>query len=81
MRVSGIFHNFLNRRQSIIDRAQSVLAQRCHTKFDGFLTNENAGSAVVDHFPDGIRDFEEFIDALAAFVARLVAGFAAFSIV
>ncbi len=71
-----VFEDFLDGGQSIVDVAKAVFAECDHTEFDGLLFHDDAGAALVDEFADGVGDVHEFVDALAAFVAGVVAGVA-----
>src|SRR5262245_1254203 len=57
------------------------MAKGRHAELDRLLFQDNAGSALVDHFTERIGDVEEFVDALAAPVSGVVAIVATLSVV
>ena len=71
LRVRGIsrglcvFQHFFDGRQSLVDRAESVVAERDHPEFNRFLLHHHGRSALVDQFAQRVADVEQFVDALA----------------
>ncbi len=54
----GVFQDFLDGGIAVVDITQAVLAQGVHTQLDGFLFDDDGGSALGDEVADRVSDVE-----------------------
>src|SRR5262249_27071152 len=68
-----VLQHFLDRGFTFENTAQTVGPQRGHALLDRLLADDDRGCALCDQLANRLGDVEQFVDALAALVAGVVA--------
>ena len=77
----GIFDDFFDGSDTVVDRTKAVFAERRHAQLDRFLPYHHGRSAIADEITQRIGNFQKFVNSLASSVPRLIAHFTASSII
>ena len=77
---SSIPEHFFDSSVAGVDAAQAILAQRDHSKLNCFLFYCDRWRAFIHQLTHWISNLQKLVNSFSSFVARIVAGVAAFAV-